>query len=296
LLFFKRKDKKIEKLGSDSVVNSQELLGQSVEVANDALVKTNLHFSPGIEIDEGDRYYYQFLHNELPPLKPNQISISGIEIKNVGQEWHIAAFIRHTIGTGLHLSQMHLVLLGPDGEKLARKTFDLNTAGLLPINSSTPWIFVFEPSFKLAEEFPAEGWMLAFETPKHRLDLADSWEEHLPSEEKEKLQKLIETIPPPRMDEVDLHGLSGRVVESGNLHITILIRNGKNTPITLEQLPLLVEDASGEVAAQGVFNFEDFHVKSFASKPWTFVFPKEMIVKENADFSSWRAYPPQAKN
>jgi accessory Sec system S-layer assembly protein len=293
LLFFKRKDKKIEKLGSDSVVHSQELLGKSVEAPNDHLVKTNIHFSPNIEIDEGDRYYYQFLHNELPPLKPNQISIAGIEIKAVGQEWHIAAFIRHTIGSGLHLSHMPLLLIGPNGEKLARKTFDLNNAGFLPVNSSTPWIFIFEPSYKLVEEFPPEGWMLAFETPKHRLDLAESWEEHLPLEEKEKLQELIESIPPPKMDEVNLYGLSGRLGENGNLHITLLIRNGKATPIHLEQLPLLVEDASGEVAAKGVFNLENFYIKSYSSKPWSFIFPKEMIVKEDADFSSWRAYPPQ---
>jgi accessory Sec system S-layer assembly protein len=289
MLFFKRKDQRNESLVTDSLVNSQE----SIENNQEQLVNTKLYFSPAFEANLENRYYYQFLHNELPPLKENQVSISGVEIKQVGLEWHIIAFIRQTVAKGIKLSYMPLSLIGPNGEMLGRKNFDLSSVGYLPGNSSTPWLFVFGTSDKINGDIPSEGWILAFATaPKHRLDLAESWERILPQEEKDRLASLIDSLEPPKND-VNLYGLSGKLSEDGNLHITLFIRNGKSIDIQIDQLPLYVEDASGDVAAKGVFKLDDFTVKAYSSKPWTFIFPKEMIIKEGADFSRWRAFPPQ---
>ncbi len=47
----------------------------------------------------------------------------------------------------------------------------------------------------------------------------------------------------------------------------------------LEQIPLIVEDASDEVIAKGGFKLDNLEVKANTSKPWTFIFPKELAVK-----------------
>ena len=77
------------------------------------------------------------------------------------------------------------------------------------------------------------------------------------------------------------------------LHTTLLIRNGSEKNIKFEQLPLIVEDASGEVIAKGTFQFEKLEVKANTSKPWTFIFPKELILNEDIDLSKWKVYLPQ---
>lgn len=295
LSFFKRKDKNIKKHGSDSVVNSQELLGEKPEAeSTEETVTTSLSFHPNMEISTEDRYYFQFLHNELPPLKPNQLALSGVELKQVGEYWVVVAFVRNSLPQGIQLTATGLILLGPDGERLGSKVFDLSELGGLPAATSRPWQFVFQKSDLEVETLPKEGWTLAFElTPKHRLDLADTWEKGLSQEDKDRLAQHIESIQPPKPGEVNLAGISGSVAPDGNLVITLFIRNGNHYDIHLEQLPLFIEDASGEVVAKGVFQLQDFTIKANSSKPWTFIFPKEMITKETVDLSKWRAFPPQ---
>ncbi len=78
--FFKRDKNKIAKDGDDYTVDSKDLLGEETETTGKE-VKTKLHFPPNANIGQEERYYYQFLNNELPLLKENQISLSGIEVK-----------------------------------------------------------------------------------------------------------------------------------------------------------------------------------------------------------------------
>jgi accessory Sec system S-layer assembly protein len=295
LSFFKRKDKKIEKQGAESVVDSQELFGENdVEESRDQLVMTSLYFTPDMQVSQEDRYYFQFLHNELPPLKPNQISIAGIEIKPHGNDWHVGAFVRSTVTKRIQFIDMPLLLIGPNGEKLGRKVFNMNKLTDLPPNSSIPWLFIFDASSLNTDILPEEGWTLGFDIKaKHHLDLADSWEKNLSQADKDGLAEFVKNLQPPKEGEVNFLGIQSRISENGQLHITVLIRNGNSFDINLEQVPLFVEDASSEVVAKGIFKLEDFIVKTNTSKPWTFVFPKDMVTKDPIDLSQWKVYPPQ---
>jgi accessory Sec system S-layer assembly protein len=294
LSFLKRKNKNIEKHGSDSVVSSKELLGENVaDTSNEEQVTTTLSFHPDMQVSQEDRYYFQFLHNELPALKPNQLALAGVELKQEGEDWIVVAFVRNSLSKGIQLTPMVLRLVGPQGEVLGSKVFDLSELGGLPPKSSRPWQFGFRLSDLTVDTLPKEGWTLAFElTPKHVLDLADTWEKHLSQEDKDRLAAHVDSLTPPRPGEVNLAGISGKMADDGNMVITLFIRNGNNVDIHIEQLPLLVEDATDEVVAKGVFQLQDFIVKANTSKPWTFIFPKEMLTKEVIDLSKWRAYPP----
>ncbi|WP_394138506.1 accessory Sec system S-layer assembly protein [Cytobacillus oceanisediminis] len=299
LSFFKRKDKNIEKTGSDSVVDSRELLGNGEgEAGSEKLVETELSFHPKVHVGTEERYYFQFLQNELPPLKENQISLSGIELKKDEDIWQIVAFVRNSLAKSVKFKETPLLLIGPDGEKLGRKVFNLADIGELPAASSRPWVFEFHQSDLEKEELPATGWKLAFEIKaqqpeQHRLDLHESWEKSLAENDKEKLEKLVSSVEPPKKGEVNFMGIQAAKAEDGSLHVTLLVRNGSMKNLKLEKLPLIVEDASDEVIVKGGFNLDNFEVKANTSKPWTFIFPKEMLLKEEIDLSKWKAYPPQ---
>ncbi|MHC0036466.1 accessory Sec system S-layer assembly protein [Pseudoneobacillus sp. C159] len=300
LSFFKKKDKNVEKQGSDSVVDSRDLLGDE-EIAqgqdsNEEMVTTSLSFHPNMQISTEDNYYFTFLHNQLPALPPHQLALSGIEIKQDGDNWFAIAFIRNSMPKAVQLGATSLVLMSPDGERLGSKVFNLNELGPLPPHSSRPWPFHFHQSDLQVETLPKEGWTLAFELlPKNRLDLAESWEKQLPQEDKDRLTEHLGSLPSPQPGEVNLAGISGKVAPNGSLVITLFIRNGSSQDIHIEQLPLFIEDATGEVVAKGIFQLQDFSVKALSSKPWTFIFPKEMLTKEHVDLSKWRAYPPQVE-
>ncbi|MBA2874561.1 accessory Sec system S-layer assembly protein [Thermaerobacillus caldiproteolyticus] len=296
LSFFKRGHAKQD--GLDTVVDSNELFSTESAHSTDEEIHPELSFHPTWSISVEERYYYQFLNNEQKPLKENQVSLSGIELKQVKQGYMVTAFVRSSLPKPITFSTMPLLLIGPNGEILARKVFDLSELGEIPPRSSRPWKFLFEHDTLRTSEIPAVDWKLAFELTSrktHSLDLAESWEKSLADEDKQKLQSLVQSIQPPKPGEVNFMGLQIQQTEHGDLHVTLLIRNGSDKNIEIQQLPLQVEDAAGDIVARGAFTLNDFEVKANTSKPWTFIFPKSLVTKENPDFRSWKVSLPQTQ-
>ncbi|GIN39823.1 MULTISPECIES: accessory Sec system S-layer assembly protein [Heyndrickxia] len=293
-MFFIGKNKK---RGRDSVVSSSDLLNEEVtDQANmEEEIETELSILPGSNISQEREYVLRFLNNECAPLKPNQVSLSGVEINSDSAEnLIVTAFVRSSLNKSITFQSVPLILLGSEGEVLGKKTFDLGEIGELPPKSSRPWDFVFTKKDLFTDSVPKDGWKLAFEIKKpHSLDLAKSWEQSLAEEDKEKLKQLLNTVQPPKPGEVNFMGIQANINEEGNLHITLLIRNGSDKNIQIQQLPLTVEDATGEIIAQGGFKLEDFEVKANTSKPWTFIFPKSLVTKEQPDLSTWKVQPPK---
>lgn len=298
LSFFKKKDGENPKLaGNESVISSKEFIDEESSDQTEGEIATELSLHPNWNLQKEDLYAFQFLNMECPPLLPNQLSLSGISINKVGEDFQVTAFVRNSLEKAITLEETTLVLLGTKDEVLGRKAFHLADLGEIPGKSSRPWNFMFTKKDLFTTNIPAEGWKLAFQlnpsSRKHSLDLADSWKNSLASEDKEKLKELVENMAPPKQGEVNFLGLQAKVSETGEFHVTMLVRNGSEKTINLEQLPLQVEDASGDIVAKGGFKLDDFQVKANTSKPWTFIFPKSLVLKEAMDLSRWKAYPPQ---
>lgn len=300
LSFFKRRKKKNEsfqKQGEDSTVSSKELVNEESSVSSEELVETELSIHPDQKIPEEQLYVLQFLNNDCPPLKPNQISLSGIELAKEQGKVVVSAFIRNSLDKKINFKETKLVLLDESEKPVARKTYDLEEVGDIPGKSSRPWQFVFEKKDLLTDidHIPANGWKLAFELEKpHSLDLEESWEKSLAEKDKEKLRQMVKELTPPKPGEINFLGLKAFFNEKDDLHVSLLIRNGSKKNMKLDKLPLIVTDASGDQIAKGGFALDNFEVKANTSKPWTFIFPKSLLLKEkeDIDLSRWKAYPP----
>lgn len=302
MLFFRKKEGEEIKLeGKESTVSSSDLLHTEEEETTEANeVYTELSFHPDWEVSKEDRYSFQFLNQECPPLQPNQISLSGISlIEEKKNLYRVTAFIRSSLERPVRFEELILVLLDENEKLLGRKNFDLSEVGEIPPLSSRPWVFHFSNKDLFTENLPLEGWKLAFlltppeEEVKHALDLEQNWKMALPQEEQEKLEQLVTDLGPPNRGEINFFGLQIKKTENNDLQVTILIRNGSDRDINIEELPLVVEDAAGDTVAKGGFTLPPLTVKANTSKPWTFIFPSSLVLKEDADFSKWRAYAPQ---
>lgn len=260
-------------------------------------VKTSLSFHPDWDLSPQERYVYQFYHQQLPALKPNQISISGMKLIEYNEGFVVVAFLRNTLSKPVRFEQIDLLLLNEDGQPIAKRRFEMDTFGELPPFTARPWRFLFEAEDKLVDQIPQEGWKIAFELkqkPKHALELEKSWETALSEQQKTHLRNLVEHLPPLAAGEINFMGIEAKIDENKNVVITLLIRNGSDKNIRLEQIPLVVEDASGDVICKGVFHLENFEVKANTSKPWSFVFPPSLLLKEAIDLSKWKVYPPKS--
>lgn len=294
--------KKTDKIGKENVIDSKELFDQSNDTAEatNREVFTKLSYHPDWQVPKEQQYIFSFLANELEPLKPNQLSLSAINIEEdaFSGAWNVKAFFRSSLAQPIELHDIELLVLDQDDNKLASKQFDFKALGTIPPESARPWVFTFEKSTITADQLPQEGWKIAFNLISlrgHQLDLDDTWKKQLPKEQQELLQTVVKELPKLGKTEVNFTGLQVKIQEDNTLAASIFIRNGHDKAINLEQLPLEIIDANGKVAAKGSFKMDPIlTVQPNSTKPWTFIFPAELVDAQGADFSRWTARVTQA--
>ncbi|ACA38747.1 conserved hypothetical protein [Lysinibacillus sphaericus C3-41] len=81
--FFKKSDK----VGQENTIDSKDLLGNATANKGDHRdVVTKLSFHPEWDVPQEQKYIFNFLANELEPVKPNQLSLSSISMKRLALE------------------------------------------------------------------------------------------------------------------------------------------------------------------------------------------------------------------
>ncbi|WP_341322387.1 accessory Sec system S-layer assembly protein [Solibacillus sp. FSL H8-0523] len=294
--------KKGDKVGKDSAIDSSSVVKSGAKTSKkDANrdVVTKLSFHPEWDVPQEQKYVFNFLANDLAPLKPNQLSLSAINIEPAlaNGSWNVKAFFRSSLAEAIELGEIELLILDKEDNRLASHYFDFKELGVIPAESARPWIFNFPKSAITAEDVPAEGWKISFNLLSlrgHQLDLDDTWKKQLPKEQQEKLAEIVKTLPKLGKTEVNFTGLQTKLNDDNSLHASIFIRNGHDKAINLEQLPLEIVDARGEIVAKGSFKLDPvLTVQPNTTKPWTFIFPAQLVTAEGADLSRWTARVPQ---
>lgn len=293
--FFNKKDK----VGKDSAIDSAQLSKNAKSSNTNQDIHTKLSFHPEWVVPQEQQYIFNFLANDLKPLKPNQLSLSAINIETDPRSgaWNVKAFFRSSLGQAIELGEIELFLLDKEDKRLASKTFNFKELGTIPPESARPWVFTFEPATIEAEEVPEDGWKISFNLTSlrgHQLDLDDTWKKQLPQAQQEELEKIVKGLPKLGKTEVNFTGLQAKLQDDNTLHTSVFIRNGNDKAINLEQLPLEIIDANGQLVAKGSFKLDPIlTVQPNTTKPWTFIFPAQLVTAENADLSRWTARVPQ---
>lgn len=291
--------KKTEAKAKNKAIESYELLAnhKANQKKSTEEVDTPLSLAEDWDISQEQLYVFQFLSNDLEPLKQNQLSISGIDLEQDEQgNTVVKAFVRQTLDEAIELGEVELLLLDEKGELIASQRFDLSELGTLPARTARPWVFVFNKENVEVDEVPEENWTIAFNVESmmpHRLDLDEAWEKALSQEQKDSLAKVIEGLPKLQPKEVNIIGFQITEQEDQSLAVSLFVRNGHTKRINIEQMPLEILDANQKVVAKGSFDLAPLSVKANTSKPWTFIFPQEMVDLQGADLSRWVAKIPQ---
>lgn len=292
--------KKGDKVGKDSAIDSKNLLGTS-ELSTKAgqKIKTKLSYHPEWHVPQEQQYIFNFLANELEPLLPNQLSLSAISIDEDAKsgDWLVKAFFRSSLSQTIELGEIELMIIDKDENVVAAEYFNFADLGAIPPESARPWIFKYPKSAITGETVPTEDWKITFNfftLRDHMLDLDKSWKEQLPEAEQQKLAEIVKSLPKLGKTEVNFTGLQAKLRDDNSLYTSIFIRNGHSKAINIEQLPLEILDANGTMVAKGSFKLNPIlSVQPNTTKPWTFVFPADLVTAEGADLSRWTARVPQ---
>lgn len=264
------------------------------KLPSDDTVETKLHFIDLWDMKSKDRYVYQYHHKKLPKLKENQLSISGVKFLEMDGQLVVEAFIRNTVPKALHMEDVDLIVFDENNQPAAKKRVSLDYLGELPPFSCTPLRFSFSAEERLSAAAVSNQWKILFElktkSKEEALDLDPAWEERLTLEQKAYLEGLLKRLPKLGPKEVNIFGVELKPLADQSLQATVLIRNGTSQEVQIAQLPLTIEDASGEMVCHGQFNLAPLTIKPRSAKPWTFIYPAGLVLKHNPDLSKWRIF------
>ena len=257
--------------------------------------KTTLEFSEMWDLNQQDRYIYQYFHNKLKGLNPNELNVHGVNLHKTEDGIIVTAILRHSLEKTLNLKDIRLVVRDTEGKELARKDFNMENFGVLNSLRARPWMFEFDAESLLVAHDEITDKMefdIVFEYQEpHRsefyLQLDGGWSEQLDEEQKTGLQKTLDSLDPIKMDTISVAAFSLAEEENG-VHVSVLIRNTFTEVVTLENLPLQLFDETGELVAQLGFPLEQFGINPNYGRPVSLFFPKEVFKTENPNWSDWK--------
>lgn len=296
LPFFKKNKKNEPEINTkESAVPAGRVVDftrKAEEIGKSEKIRTTLNIPAGVSFSEEDHYAFRFLNNQCDPLSQGMLSILGLHFqRGDAGKMHFSVFIRHTHEELIELKELPVVILDKNDKVLARKRFNLAKLGPLPPGSSTPWILTYLPKELYTDEFTEGEWYAAFDIKpsqrRHRLELEDSWKQTLSQEHQDMLAATVSKMPDLNPGEINLTGLNITKKNGNELHAAILLRNGTESALSFEKLPLKLEDANMKTVTDVAFQLNPpLVVQPNTSKPWNFVF--KLQPEEDPDLSSWR--------
>ncbi|MFF2753485.1 SLAP domain-containing protein [Psychrobacillus sp. NPDC058041] len=256
--------------------------------------KTQLDFSTEWEVPAQEKYIFQYYHQQLEDLVANQLHVHGVKLYKVEAGIVVTGIIRHSLPKNLRLEQIVLIVKDKEGKELAKKEFEMELFGELPPCSARPWNFLFEKEDLLVpyEEITNEmDFELVFEyyervVKDFELYLDEDWSNGLTEDQKEYVSTLVSSLEPLKINELSIVGFHFHEMENV-VQVYIVIRNSYADTLTIENLPIQLLDAAGDIVCKLGFPIGQFEIESKQARPINLSFPKEVFMKENPDFSSW---------
>lgn len=257
--------------------------------------KTEIDFSTDWEIPAAEKYIFQYFHQQLEDLEANQLHIHGVKLYTVDSGVVVTAIIRHSLPKKLRLEQVVLVVKDKEGKELAKKQFDMELFGELEACTARPWNFLFEMEDLLVPYDEIENEMdfkMAFEyyekvVKDFELYLDENWSTGLSEVQQGYLNTLVSSLEPIKENEISVVGFHFHETDDA-VNIYIIIRNAFSETLTIENLPIQLFDAAGDMVCKLGFPIGQFEIASKQARPISLSFSKEVFMKESPDFSSWK--------
>lgn len=257
--------------------------------------KTTLEFSDLWSLNEQERYHFQSVHNKLKGLDPNQISIHGVDLYKTSEGFIITAIIRQSLQKNLALEDIRLIVRDTEGKDIAKKDFNMEHFGELASLRARPWMFEFDIESFLVDQDQITDQMefeVVFEyqqktVSQFTLQLDDILSQELTNNQIETLRNILDTLNPIAVNDISIsaHHLEEQV---NGVSIEVLIRNSFDKGVILNNLPIQLFDATGELVAQHKFSLEQLTINPNHGRPTSLFVPRESFKKATPDWSNWK--------
>jgi len=228
---------------------------------------------------------------ELPSIQEGQLNVAGIYAYDLGEKIEVKAYIRNGLSNKVNFGYIPFFILNSKEETLAYQVFNLESLGDIPPHSARPVKLYFQKKNVNVNEIPIDDWKIAFDTKLQVARRVNTEYENLPRdielEDKLVFDNFLKELPDLKEGEFSVSTFSVGVQKSGNILVTLVMRNGTNKPIKLDKIPLAVKDANGTVVKSQLFELNSFSVSPFKAKVCNFAFPINLKIEQDMALENW---------
>jgi len=251
----------------------------------------------GSKLDEMETELLQYIHDELPPVIRDEVGIIPFFANPTPDGYLVLAFIRNAAQRDVLINRLPLALVSPEGEVVARKTFDLMAFGPIGDMSSRPCDFLFRWEEFLHVPEQEVPLTLVYEAPKHKPAVSEEPQltDGLTREETEKYTQLSLEKTPVIQGEVDLQVVDIVDAEQDGLKVVVLFRNGLSKRLEFTEVPIFVRTKQGEEVARVQYGLKNMKVEAESSRLWGFYIPADSLKKPGIKAADCIAHIPAAK-
>ena len=151
---------------------------------------------------------------------------------------------------------------------------DMSDFGILPPFSARPYKVYFDKTNLLVDTISKDDWKIQFEKTVSTVNTVKVEFEGFPGDVHHELEgtftKFLDNLPLIKAGDVNLEVFKTLKCFDDSISIVFLIRNGCDTIIKLETLPIVIKDEDGEIVASGVFDIENVNVNPHKAKIYDF--------------------------
>jgi SLAP domain-containing protein len=251
---------------------------------------------PWDNLEEAEAELLQYVHDELPPVVRDEVGIIPFFTQVTQEGYLVLTYIRNATNRDILLQRLPLVLKTPEGEIVARKTFDLISFGPIGDQSSRPCEFMFRWNefIKIPEqEVPLS---LGLQKPvRKKADKARETNSGLSAQELEQYTQKAAEIAPVVTGEVDVQVLDITSADNAGLKVVVVFRNGLDKRLEFVDVPIIVRDQAGDQLARVKYTMENMKVEANSSRIWAFEIPASSLNKPQVDPSACTAFIPKPR-
>lgn len=265
----------------------------SSEILKDTLPKIKLDLN---EIDKNvmSDVQKEYLEDELKDLKEiheNDVDISPVYFNYDNEVLEAKVFIRNATKAIINFDKVPLLVSDKFGNVIANKVFDLKGLGDLKPNTARPYKLFFEDEFILNKDFDYEGLKVVFGGKIKGFNGVETKIENLPEntsfEERAKYAAILKGLDRLPKNTISMAAIELGNFENGDIGVTVVLRNGYEKDIDINNIPITLYDGNNVIVASGVFKSTTFKVKKLSASLYGLIFKADEITKTEHDLTTW---------
>ncbi|MBU3155381.1 SLAP domain-containing protein [Clostridium estertheticum] len=232
--------------------------------------------------------------NELPPLEDGQVCINGIYTFDMQDKIEVSVYIRNGSSKQINFHKVPLLIVNKNGDILASQTMDMKDFGILPPFCARPYKVYFDKTNLLVDLIPNDDWKIQFGKAVSIVNTVKAEFEGFPGDDHHELEgtftKFLNKLPLIKAGDVNIEVFKTLRCLDDSISIVFMIRNGCDTIVKLETLPIVIKDEDGGIVASGIFDIENVNVNPHKAKIYDFTITEDYIVNKDADINNCKVY------